>query len=206
MMRKIIAILAIPIIMLGCKNDSKTANQLDDSLKKDTAVTETAIVKDTSIIESKEANNDEEIYHTDSVNFEKFASNTELNEAKAPIAWSSYPEAKDFKTRIIEAYKTNEVGFASNYILATFGCGTSCIMGFMVDTRDGKIYDLPLGEENSCSNAEDSAIYKNNSKLFISSICKEKLGSTKVYYLAYLWDEDKKEFTSMKKEEDFLKK
>ncbi|WP_187070699.1 hypothetical protein [Pedobacter fastidiosus] len=205
-MRKIIAILAIPIIMLGCKNDSKTANQLDDSLKKDTAVTETAIVKDTSIIESKEANNDEEIYHTDSVNFEKFASNTELNEAKAPIAWSSYPEAKDFKTRIIEAYKTNEVGFASNYILATFGCGTSCIMGFMVDTRDGKIYDLPLGEENSCSNAEDSAIYKNNSKLFISSICKEKLGSTKVYYLAYLWDEDKKEFTSMKKEEDFLKK
>lgn len=205
-MRKIIAILAIPLIMLGCKNNSKPANQLDDSLKKDTAVTETAIVKDTSIIESKEANNDEEIYHADSVNFEKFASNTELNEAKAPIDWSSYPEAKDFKTRIIEAYKTNEVGFASNYILATFGCGTSCIMGFMVDTRDGKIYDLPLGEENSCSNAEDSAIYKNNSKLFISSICKEKLGSTKVYYIAYLWDEDKKEFTSMKKEEDFLKK
>ncbi|PWS32582.1 hypothetical protein [Pedobacter paludis] len=200
------AIIILTLCVFGCKNKSKLDHPLNDSLKKDTVITSTTIVKDTSTIDPSDSNNNEEIYHADSVNFEKFALDAKPSTVKAPIDWSSYPEAKDFKTRITEAYTSNEVSFAGNYVLARFGCGASCIMGFMVDVRDGKIYDLPLGEENSCSFAEDRAICKTNSRLFISSICKEKPESTKVYYLAYLWNEDKKEFNSIKNEDEFLKK
>jgi len=204
-MKTNLAIIIVTLCVFGCKNSTKPDHQLNDSLKADSVATSIPIIKDTSIIETSAPNHNEEVYHTDSINFEIFALDVEPSSARAPIDWSSYPKAQDFKTRITEAYKANEVSFAGNYVLATFGCGASCIMGFMVDVRDGKIYDLPLGEENSCLFAEDSVICKTNSLLFISSICKEKLESTKVYYLAYLWNENKKEFSSLKNEEEFLK-
>lgn len=203
-MKTNLAIIIFTLCVFGCKNNSKPDHQFNDSLKADSVATSIPIIKDTSIVDTPVSNHDE-IYHTDSINFEKFVLDAESSSVKAPIDWSSYPKAKDFKTRITEAYKSNEVSFAGNYVLATFGCGTSCIMGFMIDVRDGKIYDLPLGEENSCLFAEDRAICKTNSLLFISSICKEKLESRKAYYIAYLWDEHKKEFSSLKNEEEFLK-
>lgn len=70
------------------------------------------------------------INYQDSIDFARYQIDAEKVTEYAPIDWTSYHEAKDFKTRITEAYKTNEVDFAGYYVVSVFGCGTSCIMGF----------------------------------------------------------------------------
>jgi len=110
-----------------------------------------------------------------------------------PLDWNSNPDAKMFKTRITEAYKIGKINFAGHFITAIFGCGSSCIMGFMIDVETGKIYNLPLGESNSCLFADDRALYIENSRLFISGICRENPDSNEVYYKAFLWDESSKD-------------
>jgi len=77
-------------------------------------------------------------------------------------------------------------------------------MGFIIDVRDGNIYDLPLGEENSCLFAEERILCKSISKLFVSGVCKENVDSEKVFYTAYLWDEENKKFNAIK-ENEFVK-
>ncbi|MFP3637003.1 hypothetical protein, partial [Bacillus sp. SIMBA_033] len=88
------------------------------------------------------------------VNFKKFPADDVTLTKRATLDFSSNESAKYFKTRITEAYASNRIDFASYYISVIFGCGASCIAGFIMDVRDGKIYDLPLGEENSCLFAE----------------------------------------------------
>ena len=142
--------------------------------------------------------------YSDEINFAKYLARPEKRQSNAPINWASNPDAKTFKTRIINAYRDYEVSFAGHYVLSTFGCGGGCIMGFMVDVRDGVIYDLPLGEENSCFFAEQRAVCERTSKLFISGVCKENPEAKKLFYLAFLWDEENKKFNPIK-EEKFLK-
>ena len=79
-------------------------------------------------------------------------------------------------------------------------------MGFMVDVRDGKIYDLPLGEQNSCFWSLDRALGKPDSRLFISAICKEDENSETALYIAYIWNEEKKLFENVNKEEFIINK
>lgn len=128
-----------------------------------------------------------------------------------PLDWSSNPDAKMFKTRIAEAYKIGGINFAGHFITTIFGCGASCIMGFMIDVETGKIYDLPLGENNSCLYADDRALYKESSALFISGICRENSDSDDIYYISYLWDESSKDkndwkFIPVKSDEFLVKK
>lgn len=211
-MTRLIALMAIVFIAFGCKNRPKTqdAEQLrSDTLKSITAqVDEPKQMVDTTTTATPVTDNETvevEPNYWDAINFEKYAVEEEKNFTKAPLNWQDYPEAKDFKTRITEAYDRDEVDFAGHYILATFGCGASCIMGFMMDVQDGKIYDLPLGEENSCLFAEDRVVCKSTSRLFVAGICKEKMDDEAVYYKSYLWDEEEKEFKTIDAKE-FLKK
>lgn len=143
--------------------------------------------------------------YSDSLDFEHYKVDAEKILKHAPLDWTSYPGAKDFKTRITESYKTDEVDFAGYYVTAVFGCGASCIMGFMIDVRDGKIYDLPLGEENSCLFAEERALGNRNSRLFVAGVCKKNPDDQTVYYNAFLWNEEKKTFEKPESEA-FLKK
>lgn len=46
----------------------------------------------------------------------------------------------NFKTRLREAAKTKKPNFAGHYILTTWGCGTECLMGAIIDARTGKVY------------------------------------------------------------------
>ena len=141
---------------------------------------------------------------SDSINFQKYAVKVNRNFEKAPLDFDSNSGAKYFKTRIIEAYKDNTVDFAGHYIGVVFGCGASCIMGFMIDVRDGKIYDSPLGEDNMCFWALDMNICRPNSRLFISAICKETEESKTVYYNSYVWNEEQKKFEPVESK-DFIK-
>ncbi|AZA84699.1 hypothetical protein C1637_07635 [Chryseobacterium lactis] len=126
--------------------------------------------------------------------FDRFPSVPYQFVKKAKLDFSSNEGSYNFRTRIKEAYAAGTPDFASYYITVTFGCGSSCIMGLMMDVRDGKIYGLPLGEETSCLFAEDRAIFDAKSRLFIASICKESPESETVFYHAFVWNEQKKAF------------
>ncbi|SDG51045.1 hypothetical protein SAMN05421827_107121 [Pedobacter terrae] len=186
----------LSVLTYSCNNQQTTEKAVEvgrtDSTA--TAVIDTSNNLAPSVELPKVQQEEVHINYQDSIDFARYQIDAEKVTKYAPIDWTSYPEAKDFKTRITEAYKTNEIDFAGYYVVSVFGCGASCIMGFMVDVRDGKIYDLPLGEENSCLFAEDRAMGNLKSRLFIAGVCKENQDDKKVYYKAYLWDEDKKEF------------
>jgi hypothetical protein len=49
---------------------------------------------------------------------------------------------RTFRTRLREAAK-EKPNFAGHYILTTWGCGTSCLMGAVIDAKTGKVYWLP---------------------------------------------------------------
>ncbi|RYD71648.1 MAG: hypothetical protein EOP55_20185 [Sphingobacteriales bacterium] len=210
-MKKIFFGLIMILFALACNNKSNNtqtpkdsvANAINTSNADSTIVMPVPVAQPVDTSQTSSAPTEEkEINYSDSINFAKFHTDISKSHiAPAPIDWSSYPGARDFKTRITESYKTTEVSFAGHYVLSTFGCGASCIMGFMVDVRDGKIYDLPLGEENSCLFAEDAVLCKSSSRLFVSGVCKENHDDKQVYYKAYLWNEDKKEFAPIKADE-----
>ncbi|MBB6370668.1 hypothetical protein [Chryseobacterium shigense] len=155
--------------------------------------TDTASLKKSESIQSGELETEQ---HTVSYDFafNKFPSANYKFIKKAKLDFSSDEGAYNFRTRIKEAYAAGSPDFASYYITVIFGCGASCIMGMMVDVRDGKIYSLPLGEETSCLFAEDRAIFNVDSKLFIAGICKESPEAENVYYHAFVWNEEKKAF------------
>lgn len=44
-----------------------------------------------------------------------------------------------FRTRLREASK-EKPNFAGRYILTAWGCGTSCLMGAVIDAKTGKVY------------------------------------------------------------------
>ncbi|MGV8993736.1 MAG: hypothetical protein ACOH1O_06490 [Flavobacterium sp.] len=220
-MKKIVIITAILISLFAC-NDTKKHQEVDDK-EQNTALkiapleiaeiapdsSEAELQNSTSVnaVTSTKEESEEDITAKDSINFEKYAVEVQDVIRKAPLDFSSYPESKSFRTRITEAYSDGTaIDFAGHYIISAFGCGAGCIMGFMVDVRDGKIYDLPLGEQNSCFWSLDRALGKPDSRLFISAICKEEENNPISLYIAYVWNEEKKLFENVNKEEFIIKK
>lgn len=199
------AILCCLFLLCSCTNSSKPSKQ-DTTVKTDDIIV--YAIDDTTVkpvIEPTNDTEDDEPILTDSINFAKYATEVLTQTTKAEVNFTNYPEAKQFKTRILEGYKTGEINFAGHYIATYFGCGAGCIMGFMVDVNDGEIYSLPLGEENMCFWAVERALYTSNSNLFISSICKETDESKELYYIAYVWNEEEKAFKSVKSEAFIVK-
>jgi hypothetical protein len=47
---------------------------------------------------------------------------------------------KMFRTRLRWAAKNLKPNFAGRYILTTWGCGTSCLMGAVIDAKTGKVH------------------------------------------------------------------
>lgn len=65
---------------------------------------------------------------------------------KGPVAapnLSSNSQAKTYRTRLREAAKGG-VNFAGHYILASWGCGTSCATGAVIDARNGDVFFFPF--------------------------------------------------------------
>jgi hypothetical protein len=59
----------------------------------------------------------------------------------APILKSQQDRA--FRTKLREAAKQTP-NFAGHYIVTTFGCGSSCVMGAVIDARSGLVTWLPF--------------------------------------------------------------
>jgi hypothetical protein len=55
------------------------------------------------------------------------------------IDFRNSPGASAFRTRLRSAIRGN-VNFAGRYIIAGWGCGTGCVSGAVIDTRNGRVY------------------------------------------------------------------
>lgn len=54
---------------------------------------------------------------------------------------------QDYRTRLRDAYKANP-NFGANAVFVTWGCGTECSMGALVDRSTGLVIDSPVGGED----------------------------------------------------------
>lgn len=134
---------------------------------------------------------------------------------KAPIKYNSHPLAKQFKSVITDNYQSKNINFAGHYIVTTWGCGSSCEQGAMVDTRTGKVYSLeiPMTTEHPLAGCyfangeqDPSDVYttKANSRLFLNTNCnfteEDDEGRVKQEKIvkAYVWNESRKKFQLIK--------
>lgn len=75
--------------------------------------------------------------------------------------FSSNAFARQFKTRITEGCEAG-INYAGQYTLVTWGCGSPCQVGVVVDRKTGKIYE---GHQTSLGSE-----FKKDSKLIIRNI------------------------------------
>ena len=122
-MKIFLCLLLITFLINSCEN--KPAKKL--SQHKPDATTTSAplpvspkIEKDTVIQQPEEIVDDTEVTDNDSINFKKFAVTKLKKFNKPPLNWKSNPGAKDFKTRITDAYQSDTIDFAGNYISVIF--------------------------------------------------------------------------------------
>ena len=120
---------------------------------------------------------------------------SEIASTKHPIDFKSNPKATRFKTVISQEYSATSENFGAYYIIAVWGCGTGCLEGVMIDTRDGKVYSLPTkkGYIDFGANIENYS----KSILLKTFITYTIDGSTKeVEISSWLWNESSKEFVN----------
>ena len=206
-LQKLSLLVCVLFTLSSCNETTKSKVAVDrvdlDSVAVVEAVTtensvEAVVAVPESPIVDEQEDADQILLRRDTILFGKFKADTGVTIKKAPLDFSTYPEAKAFITRIKEGYEASPPSFAGFYTTVTFGCGAGCIMGFMIDDRNGAIYDLPLGEENMCVWSLDRSVYQYNSRLYIAAICKENAESKTIYYQAFLWDEQGKAFKKIK--------
>jgi hypothetical protein len=89
------------------------------------------------------------------------------------IDFKNSPGAGTFRTRLREAL-AGGVNFAGHYVVAGWGCGTGCISGAIIDTRNGRVYfpepfhDIAVWYDDS-GYTDEPIKYRRNSRLFVVS-------------------------------------
>lgn len=82
--------------------------------------------------------------HTVSANvpqFDEYAAKIYSGSVSSPDLLS-HPNARTYRTRLRNAAK-GDINFAGNYLLTTWGCGTTCIMGAVINAKSGAVHFLP---------------------------------------------------------------
>lgn len=70
--------------------------------------------------------------------FSQFSATVERTRAKK-VDFRGSPGASTFRTRLNQAFREG-TDFAGHYKVAGWGCGTGCISGAVIDTRNGRVY------------------------------------------------------------------
>lgn len=73
--------------------------------------------------------------------FEGYLVNIYSGSVRSPNL-KSHTDARSYRTRLRHAAKGN-VNFAGEYVLTTWGCGTTCIMGAVINAKSGAVQFLP---------------------------------------------------------------
>lgn len=124
--------------------------------------------------------------------------NSEIR-GKADIDFKSNPIAEDHRTVITEKYTELEVNFASNYIITTWGCGSGCVTGVMVDIRDGIVYNMP--EDKDWGGNGTYIESKKESQILITvAVAQSPTGEIEERRKSWEWNEELKEFKFIKEE------
>jgi hypothetical protein len=75
------------------------------------------------------------------------------------------PDAKNYRTRLREASR-QKPNFAGHYVLVTWGCGTQCQYGAVVNVLNGRVTFLPASV--CCGDEDDQPFYyRVNSRLIV---------------------------------------
>ncbi len=91
------------------------------------------------------------------------------NAKPKPIKFSGNKNARMFRTRLRQGFNGG-VNFAGDFILTTWGCGTSCLQGAITDTKTGIVYfpdELSVMTFGYLDDDDIPLDYHKNSKLFI---------------------------------------
>lgn len=123
---------------------------------------------------------------------------------KADIDFNSNPIAERYRTVISNKYNELDVNFASYYVIITWGCGSGCVSGAMVDIRDGFVYTMPEDKEWGGNGTYIDS--KKESKLLLSvAVAQSPSGEIEESRKYWEWNEDLKKFKFSKEEVVILK-
>lgn len=118
---------------------------------------------------------------------------------KSDIDFKSNSIAEDHRTVITEKYNELEVNFASYYVITTWGCGSGCVTGVMIDTRDGIVYSMPEDKEWGGNGTYIES--KKESKLLKTvAVAQSPSGEVEEIRKNWEWNEDLKKFKFIKEE------
>lgn len=73
----------------------------------------------------------------------------DLHGRAAAVDLRSDPTAREFRTRIGAALEKGP-NFAGHFVIATWGCGTMCLAGAVVDSRTGRVFPGDTAIDFSC--------------------------------------------------------
>ena len=123
---------------------------------------------------------------------------------KADINFKSNPLAEQYRTVITEKYNDLEVNFASYYVIITWGCGSGCVTGVMVDIRDGFVHSMPEDKEwggngTYIESTEESKILKT------VAVAQSSSGEIEESRKYWEWNEDLKKFKFIEEESSLVK-
>jgi hypothetical protein len=128
-----------------------------------------------------------------------------LNVKKAELNYSSHKLGKEYKTEITKQYKIGKVDFGGHFIIISWGAGSGLTLGAMVDINDGKVYEIPLNEENSYRatyhDNNNNIFFKQSSNLFVCYTSKtndKDENNVNLKYYFYKFDDFTKKFSLLK--------
>ena len=121
------------------------------------------------------------------------------DKTKAQINFESNPIAESHRTVLTEKYNELGVNFASHYIVITWGCGSGCVTGAMVDTRDGFVHSMPKDDEWGGNGTYIES--KEGSDIMLTVVVSpSKDGKIEEIRKYWKWNEDVKRFSFIKVE------
>jgi hypothetical protein len=116
---------------------------------------------------------------------------TDVFEGKtAPLIFTS--ESRTFRSRFGAAAKDSP-NFAGKYIVTTWGCGTDCLMGGVIDAKTGDTFMIPFSIccilEASDGDRQKVETRKDSRLIIFNGLLNEKESETKRHY--YLFENNK---------------
>jgi len=64
-------------------------------------------------------------------------------QGKRPALQRDGKFSNQFRSRLSEALRDDPINFAGHYVVTTFGCGSGCMHGGIIDTRTGQAHEWP---------------------------------------------------------------
>ena len=91
---------------------------------------------------------------------------------------------RQFRTRLRDA-ADEDVNFAGHFILTTWGCGSECVTGAVLDAKTGKVYWLPFTICCWPWDVENPITFRADSKLIVFTGSRHEEGLEGTYYYEF---------------------